>query len=189
MKILYLAAGNGLLKYEDVTYQDLIIKRDLGGDMLNIDLTLYDLIVATPPCNFWSKASGNKTSQYALDTKNLLPKILEKLIFSHKPYIVENVINKRRMIEHGILPFYQMLYHTVGRHSYFTNINVDLSQIKQDYDFKYGGYLLVPRIEQQGGSNVKEVLEFIIDQYISNKEDVATRIVKHYIEMLKGVRS
>ena len=110
MKILYLAAGNGLLKYEDVTYQDLIIKRDLGGDMLNIDLTLYDLIVATPPCNFWSKASGNKTSQYALDTKNLLPKILEKLIFSHKPYI-------------------------------------------------------------------------------SNKEDVATRIVKHYIEMLKGVRS
>ena len=34
-KILYLACGNAKLEHDHVTYQDLIIKRDLGGDNVN----------------------------------------------------------------------------------------------------------------------------------------------------------
>jgi hypothetical protein len=72
------------------------------------------------------------------------------------------------MTENNIKPKYDYIYHEVGRHSYFTNIDINLSSLKQNYDFKYGGVLLVPRIEQQGGNNVKEVLEYIIDKL---KED------------------
>ncbi|NLN50339.1 MAG: hypothetical protein GX149_01775, partial [Acholeplasmataceae bacterium] len=81
MKILYLAAGHGSINTNhEVVYQDLIIKRDLGGDMLDIDLNGYDLIIATPPCNYYSRANyRRKTSKYSNDTKHLLPEIISKL--------------------------------------------------------------------------------------------------------------
>lgn len=38
MKVIYLAAGHDKLDYDNVVYQDLIINRDLGGCMLEVEL-------------------------------------------------------------------------------------------------------------------------------------------------------
>ena len=164
MKIVYLAAGIGQLKYKDVVYQDKFVERDISGDMLEINLDPYDIIVATPPCNYYSRARGNRLSKYAEATKHLLPDILNILTLAEKPFIVENVINRKRMSD--IIVKYKNIYHEVGRHCYFTNILCNLENIKQDFDFKYGGYLLVGRKNLQGGFHVQEILEKIIDTYI-----------------------
>lgn len=79
MKVIYLGAYEALHPEFDIVYQDINGKRDLDGDMLDIDLTNYDFIIATPPCNFWSIARGNRCSQYSLDTKHLLPEIIKNV--------------------------------------------------------------------------------------------------------------
>lgn len=39
MKGIYLASGSGYVNYYNVVYQDLIVKRDLQGCMLDIDIS------------------------------------------------------------------------------------------------------------------------------------------------------
>ena len=53
-KGIYLGACRAYHPGYDITYQDIDGKRDLGGDMLDVDLNQYDYIIATPPCNWWS---------------------------------------------------------------------------------------------------------------------------------------
>jgi len=161
MKIIYLASYHADLGIPDVVYQDKFVERDIMGDMLDVDLNAYDIIIATPPCNYWSKARGNLLkSDYALNTRKLLPGIIWKLMYQDKPYIVENVINKRSMRK--ILRYFNGHYYEIGRHSYFTNVpfNVLVSQTQQ---FNYGGsYVGLPG-ERQGGSNVNNVLKLWLD--------------------------
>ena len=105
MQGIYLAACKARHPNYNIIYQDIDKKYncDLSGDMLEIDLTPYDYIIATPPCNYWSKANPYyKTSEYALKTKDLLPAIIEKLALLNKPFIIENVKNFKRMSENGI---------------------------------------------------------------------------------------
>ena len=157
MKIIYLASFKAEHPGYDIVYQDINGKRDLDGDMLDIDLTPYDVIIATPPCNFYSRANYRYlTSEYSQKTKNLLPSIIFKLQEQSKPYIVENVINRKRM--KGIIKNFKDFYYEIGRHSYFTNIPINLSNIKQEYDFRYGGVPLVKNT--QGGDNVHNVFEY-----------------------------
>ena len=109
MKGIYLASYKALHPNHDIVYQDINGKRDIGGDMLEVDLTSYDYIIATPPCNWWSRANYRRDrSEYALKTKHLLPSILEKLCNQDKPFIVENVKNKLRFTEHGL--FFNIIY-------------------------------------------------------------------------------
>jgi site-specific DNA-cytosine methylase len=168
MKILYLAAGHGSINTNhEVVYQDLIIKRDLGGDMLDIDLNGYDLIIATPPCNYYSRANyRRKTSKYSNDTKHLLPEIISKLESTDVPVIIENVINKKRMS--FILEKTSLFYIEWGRHCYFTNRLVDFSSIPQKYDFEYGGKSVqkCSKKARQGGKNVQLVFEHYIETYL-----------------------
>lgn len=163
MKILYLAAGHGQINSKhDVVYQDLIVKRDIGGDMLDVDLNGYDLIIATPPCNYYSRANPYfKTSNYSNKTKHLLPGIIFKLQSLSVPVIIENVINKKRMS--SFLNKTSMFYHECGRHCYFTNHLVDFSTIPQSYDFEYGGKRVQNGKSFQGGRNVQLVLEHYIE--------------------------
>lgn len=84
MKAIYLGAYKALHHDFNIVYQDINGKRDIDGDMLDIDLTPYDFVIATPPCNFWSIARGNRCSQYSLDTKHLLPEVIKKCFESGK---------------------------------------------------------------------------------------------------------
>lgn len=94
MRGLYLAACKARHQDYDITYQDIDpkYKCDIGGDMLEVDITPYDYIIATPPCNWWSIANPYYwRSEYSLKTRHLLPLILIKLGKQEKPFIVENV--------------------------------------------------------------------------------------------------
>ena len=159
MKILYLAAGHGQINSKhDVVYQDLIVKRDIGGDMLDVDLNGYDLIIATPPCNYYSRANYRfLTSSYSQDTKHLLPTIIKKLEKLEIPVIVENVINKKRMA--SFLNDTSLFYIEFGRHCYFVNRLVNFSTIEHQID----GIQRLSTKNRQGGVNVKLVFEHYIE--------------------------
>ena len=105
-KGIYLAACKARHDAHNIVYQDIEQERyncDLGGDMLEVDLTPYDYIIASPPCNYYSRANYRReTSEYSQKTKHLLPGILEKLGKQQKPFIVENVRSPRLMQQQGV---------------------------------------------------------------------------------------
>jgi site-specific DNA-cytosine methylase len=163
MKIIYLASYTAKLNINDtVIYQDKFIKRDLSGDMLNVDLNNYDIILATPPCNYYARGNWKReTSKYSQDTKHLLPEIIFKLSKLNKPFMVENVRNFTLM-EKFIKSFSGFVYYH-GRHTYFTNVLINIShipQIKDNIQNKNSK-------QRQGGNNVNTVFEYFI-QYVKD---------------------
>lgn len=160
-KILYLAAGKGKLTYPNVVYQDKFIKRDLGGDMLEVDLSGYDLIVASPPCNFYSRANYRRyTSKYSQETKHLLPETIKMLENLKIPVIVENVRNPNLLKD--IIANTKLFYYEYGRHVYFTNRIFEFSGIKQELDNIQDKSV----IERQGGNNVNNVFNEFIKTFL-----------------------
>lgn len=166
MKILYLAAGKALLNTKhNVIYNDYNIQRDIKDDMLNVSLSGYDLIIATPPCNYYSRANYRRDiSSYSINTKHLLPTIIKKLEKMDIPIIIENVINKKLMKD--ILDNTSLFYYELGRHCYFTNRLINFNHIPQEKDnitnksySLYGG-------SRQGGKNVNTVFEYFIENVL-----------------------
>ncbi|MCK9576718.1 MAG: hypothetical protein M0R51_12415 [Clostridia bacterium] len=167
-KIIYLGAYKAQHYDHNIIYQDINGERDLGGDMLEIDLSPYDIIIATPPCNYYSKLNRFRdSSEYAQNTKHLLPEIIEKLHKNGKPYIVENVrshiINSLIKSQKNYNGF--IIQH--GRHTYWTNIPFNPKGIKQKIDFKYidknkPQNHIINRTSKngQGGDNVHDVIEY-----------------------------
>lgn len=136
MKGIYLASFKAKHNDFDIVYQDINGKRDISGDMLDIDLEIYDFIIATPPCNYYSRANYRREeSKYSQDTKHLLPVILNKLIKLNKPFIVENVRSPNIYKRLGLfdLPLYIYIH---GRHTYWTNFPFNPSNIKQENEYK-----------------------------------------------------
>lgn len=163
---IYLAAFKAYHPNRNLVYQDINGKRDINGDMLAIDLTPYDYIIATPPCNFYSRCLTPKrreTSKYAQKTKHLLPGIINKLSNQEKPFIIENVrsseIDKLIAATPGNIYVYQH-----GRHTYWTNRAFNPSNVAQDYDFKGRGIRV--KNNTQGGDNVHDVIEYWLDVLI-----------------------
>lgn len=136
MKGIYLASFEAYHENYNIVYQDINGKRDLGGSMLDIDLSQYDFIIATPPCNYWSRANYRReTSEYSQLTKHLLPCIIRKLIDLDKPFIIENVRNYELMNRNGLFDNSAFVYE-IGRHTYWTNVPFNMSNIKQETNFK-----------------------------------------------------
>lgn len=176
MKIIYLASFKAHHPGWNMTYQDINGLRDIGGDMMEVDLDPYDVIIATPPCNYYSKLNRNReTSKYSTMTKHLLPEIIKKLEKIGKPYIVENV---RSHIINDLIrsqtDFTGWIYQH-GRHTYWTNVPFSPEGIKQKIDFKavrsrvgvdktspdYNNVgLNVIAKNRQGGDNVHNVIEW-----------------------------
>lgn len=167
MKGIYLAAFKAIHPGYDIVYQDINGKRDIPGDMMDIDLSPYDFIIATPPCNYWSRANYRRErSEYSQMTKHLLPGILKKLCAQDKPFIVENVRNDRMFTLHHLYELPCHIY-KIGRHTYWTNIMFSCD-VEQRQDFKYGGYFVkdlqnLSRSDRQGGYNVQQVIERWLD--------------------------
>ena len=159
MKGIYLAAFKAKHDAKDLTYQDINGKRDIGGDMMDVDLSPYDYIIATPPCNYWSRANWRRdSSDYAQKTAHLLPSILRKLIKLDKPFIVENVLNSKKFIEIGLYALPCHIY-CIGGHTYWTNVLlfVDVKQYDQNKQY-------ISSSARQGGINVHNVSQQFIDQ-------------------------
>ena len=168
MKGIYLASYTANHPEHDIVYQDINGKRDIPGDMMDCDLEPYDYIIATPPCNWWSRANYRRNqSEYALKTKHLLIDILNKLISIGKPFIVENVRNDKFFKEYGLFDLPGYVY-KIGRHTYWTNIDCELifRNIiqKPKVEIRDGKRIWLssqnlPRNQRQGGEEVHEVIE------------------------------
>lgn len=191
MKIIYLAAHKAHHPNWNMTYQDITGKRDIDGDMMDVDLTGYDVIIATPPCNYWSRANYRREqSKYSLMTKYLLPGIILRMKNDQRPFIIENVINNQLMKQYGLMNCGLFIYEH-GRHTYWTNIPFNPYMIPQERDFKatntripgQRGKFMSPdgrvlnssgqiRITKnpQGGDNVHRVIEYWLEVVKSMKE-------------------
>lgn len=154
MKGIYLACYKAYHPGYNIDYQDINGKRDIGGDMMDVDLSKYDFVIATPPCNYYSRANWRRNeSEYSLRTKLLLPKILTKLSTCSIPYIVENVRNDSLFEKMGLFSLPCFVYR-IGRHTYWTNILLP-SDIQQDFEnIQYLG-----RSKRQGSKNVHRVID------------------------------
>ena len=169
--VIYLACGRAKLKHENVVYNDLFEDRDLKCDMMSVNLEDFDVLIATPPCNYYSRANSYKskeTSIYAQTTKHLLPDIIDKFIKTGKPFIVENVRSAPLFSKNGLFEKNCFIYFH-GRHTYWTNVMINFSKIPQTYDFKsipgYGCIRLKKYV--QGGDNVNLVLDYFLDVVFS----------------------
>lgn len=98
-KVIYLGAKKHRLDdmegfefyYNDIVRYDGI---DYCCDMLEVPLSPFDVLIATPPCNYYSRANYRReTSEVAQATKHLLPDIFLKFKSSCKPFLIENVWN------------------------------------------------------------------------------------------------
>lgn len=170
MKGIYLAAFKAKHENYNIIYQDINGKRDIGGDMLETPLDDYDFIIATPPCNYWSKANYRReTSEYAQKTKHLLGDIIDKLIKLNKPFIIENVRNRPLMNKYKLLSKDCYIYEH-GRHTYWTNIFFnEIYEVEQGNDLVYKPLLSGKKKgkmgqwdsqnKRQGGKNVHNVIE------------------------------
>lgn len=119
MKGIYLASRKHRIKEANLDYNDIIQYDGINkpGDMMLINLDEYDYIIATPPCNYYSRANYRRDlSEVAQSTKHLLPGILSKLALIDKPFIVENVCNKT------LLPKTNFYEFNFGQHHFYTNV-------------------------------------------------------------------
>lgn len=78
MKILYGCCYKADLEMPNITYVDIIpglIKSNncnyVCNDIRNIDFTQFDILLLTPPCNYYSRCNYRRnTSKYAHKQKN-----------------------------------------------------------------------------------------------------------------------
>ena len=163
MKGVYLGACIAFIPGYDLVYNDIIQYEHISlcCDMLSVDLSIFDYVLASPPCNFWSRANYRRfISDYSQKTKHLLPSVLKKCVLSGKPFIVENVRNYNMFKKYGIIDICEnngIFIYEYGRHTYFTNVMINLyniEQIKDNIQNKSG-------LIREGGFNVNTVLNIL----------------------------
>ena len=162
MKAVYLGAFRAYHPGFDILYQDINGLRDIGGDMMYVPLNDFDFLIASPPCNFWSRIRMCNYSVYTLATGYLLPSILKKFIQSGKLFVVENVSNIERFKKFGIFDL-PCLKYKIGRHMYFTNIylsNIELKHLRSLQVFEDLTHM--PSYNRQGGKNVHIVIDYFL---------------------------
>lgn len=168
MKGIYLGACRAYHPNYNLDYNDIEpgYHNNIICDMMKVDLTKYDYIIATPPCNWWSRANYRReTSIYAKETKHLLPDCMIKLALSGKPFIIENVRNYKRFYENGIIEICDnnnIFIYEYGRHTYFTNIMFNPNNIKQVKD-NIQNISNNKKQYRQGGFNVHQVIEYWLE--------------------------
>lgn len=164
MKGIYLFANRARHLNHDIVYNDVEekYKCDITANAFDVQLDEYDFIIATPPCNWWSKANYRRNSSpYALATKQLLPETIKRLAKQNKPFIIENVRNKPLMTKEGIIDLIKknnLFSQIVGRHLYISNVWCDL-ECPQIQDYKMHGIRINNDGYSQGGTNVHRVIE------------------------------
>lgn len=172
MKCIYLGACRAYHPNYDFDYNDIVAgyHNNIICDMLQVDLSKYDVVVATPPCNYYSRCNYRRdVSEYALKTKHLLPDVIICLAASNKLFLIENVRNYKLMQKCGIIDLVNKLglfYYEFGRHIYITNCMLNFNCIPQRQDFLCGGIRINYHDEfsryNQGDYNVHQVVEYFL---------------------------
>lgn len=166
-KILYGCCYIADLDQDNITYVDIIpglIKSHnciyICDTIENINFNDYDIIICSPPCNYYSRANYRRnTSNYSQKTKHLLPYCINAAFESNKPFIIENVRNDKLFNELD-LPKGIFIYKH-GRHTYFTNRMINVENIEQKPD----NIKNISSKKRQGGENVNNVFKYFIELY------------------------
>lgn len=93
------------------------------ADALEVDISGYDLIWASPPCQRYSEAVSIKDRFYSSD---LLPRLRERLSREAKvPYIIENVEGAKKLLREPVFLCGTMFGLNIWRHRFFEIGNSD----------------------------------------------------------------
>lgn len=180
MKGIYLGSYKAQHNIPGLIYQDINGLRDIPGDMLTINLSEYDYIIATPPCNWWSRANYRReTSEYSIRTKLLLPCILYKLTLLKKPFIVENVRSFKKFTEYELDKIPGIKMYKIGRHTYWSNIKFRYDDLlksetqKAKTEIRNGKKIWlssqnIASKDRQGTNEVHEVIDRFINTIMNN---------------------
>lgn len=157
MKGIYLASKKHRIPGYDIDYNDIIAFDGINvlGDMMDVDLNKYDFIIATPPCNYYSRANWRReSSEVAQNTKHLLPSILSKCVSLGKPFIVENVMNA------SLLPKSSVYEFDFGQHHFYTNVFM----FTPDKSFaKRQNKQFLSRSRRDGNENVDLIIKLFLE--------------------------
>lgn len=174
-RILYGCCYTADLQIKDVEYIDILpdLKKSnnclyIQKDIREVDFNNYDVIICSPPCNYYSRANYRRdSSHYALSTRDLLPLCINKANRTNKPFIIENVRNSRAFSK---LQIPQDIYiYEYGRHTYFTNIMLDLSGLPQKEARDVSNIQWIPQKHRQGGYSVNVVFLWFLS-VVLNKD-------------------
>lgn len=183
MRGIYLGACRAYHPGFDIVYQDIDGSRDIAGDMLDINLESYDFVICTPPCNFYSKANAHINSDYSIKTKHLLPCSIIKCAESHKPFLIENVINRKRFHLMGVYQlcaYYRLKVFEYGRHTYITNVDFPYKHLPQEKEFDADCNYVGSSGYRQGGLNVY----LVVNSFISSIVDGSAVCLKNCFKQL-----
>lgn len=170
MKGVFLGACMEYHKNYNLDYNDIEKTSEhinIIGDMLKVNLNNYDFILASPPCNYYSRANYRREiSNYAQTTKHLLPELLKKCNETDKPFLIENVRNYKLYEKTGIIKYCienNIFIYIVGRHTYFTKelINLQSPQNKDNIQKKQHKSKNLNNY-RQGGENVHNTFEIFL---------------------------
>lgn len=181
MKGIYLGACRAYHPNYNLDYNDIVpgYHNNIICDMLDVDLSKYDYVIAIPPCNYYSICNYRRdVSDYALKTKHLLPGCIIKLSESGLPFLIENVRNYPLFVKCGIIDLikkYGLFCYEYGRHFYITNCMLNFNNIPQRFDFKNGGFRINYHDEfskyNQGGYNVHVIVEYFLEMIGAEKNE------------------
>lgn len=160
-KILYGCCYKADLEIEGITYIDIIpnLKKSHGCDYLckdirQVDFNEFDIILCSPPCNYYSRGNYRRdSSAYSLSTRDLLPLCINRAYKTNKPFIIENVRNMN-MFKKLDIPNNIFIYE-FGRHTYFSNVMFSLENLPQIND----NINYIASTKRQGGFNVNVVFK------------------------------
>ena len=162
MKGLYLCSREHRIPGYEIIYNDIVNYPGIDLCMDIRDIRLKDLvnnnidyIIATPPCNFYSRANYRRESSIvAQETKDLLPYCLALCIKSGLPFIIENVMNST------LLPKSNLYEFDFGQYHFYTNVfmlvpdkSYAVSQNKQN----------VTRSKRDGNKNVDLIIKLFLE--------------------------
>lgn len=175
IKIIYACSGNGKIEIKDpavkIYTNDKYVKTDIQKDCQQINYDEFDMIIASPPCNYWSKANyrrDREESKYAQKTKYLLQFFLNIATNNNKPIIIENVINRKLMEKELKIPNNIEIVIN-GRHTYFSNKNI---QFIKKFTFEKSCNIVNKSTKQRQGDNqVQQVFEKFIKIYGLKQEE------------------
>lgn len=154
---IYLCARKHRLLDYDIVYNDIISYDgiDIVSDCRSVSLLPFDYIICTPPCNYYSRANYRRDiSKIALETKDILPYMINKCILSGKPFLIENVLND------SLLPKADCFTYKFGNHIYYTNVL--LCMVSKDLFVKQNK-ANVCRNKRDGNYNVDLIIRLFLE--------------------------
>ena len=126
--------------------------RDLIDKQKDWLITNFDGLIFTPPCNYYSRANWRRnTSKVALETKDILPSVLNFVHIQGMPFLVENVQNAPVFKD-----WYPYTQFTLGGHTFWSNV-VDRSDFI-GYECPKQNKQFVNRNKRDGNDVVNHVI-------------------------------